>query len=134
MHFSEYANSAPRRKVRIFLVFSPDWPSPKSASLNSQRLVHGIDRIGAEAGLEFGEQFAGDGGDVLDAGHRQKDEFGSSVERDLKGIPPGFRRVQCCRRGSCCRGLFPVAEVRLCHFPERLGKIVFFNLLPNSGR
>ena len=38
--------------------------------LHPQRLERGVSGVGVEAGLEFGEQFAGDAGNVGYAGHR----------------------------------------------------------------
>lgn len=39
--------------------------------LNAQRLKDGVGGVGVEARLELGEQLAGDGREVADAGHRQ---------------------------------------------------------------
>ena len=47
------------------------------------RLEHRVHRVGVEAGLELGEQLAGDGRDVGHAGHRQQDTLPTGVEGDL---------------------------------------------------
>ena len=60
--------------------------SEAMTSIHPQRLEHGIHRIGIEAGLELGEQFAGDAGDVGDAAHGQQDAFGAGVEGYLQGV------------------------------------------------
>ena len=52
-------------------------------SLHSKRLEGGIPMVGIKSCLEFGEQFAGDGSDVADAGHRQQYSLGAGVESDL---------------------------------------------------
>lgn len=58
----------------------------KSPSLHPECLEHGVPRIGVEAGLELGEQLAGDSGDVGHAGHRQQDAPGAGIESHLERL------------------------------------------------
>jgi hypothetical protein len=57
-----------------------------SMLLYPQRLERGVSGVGIETGLELGEKFTGDGGDVADAGHREQDAFGTGIEGDLEGL------------------------------------------------
>jgi len=55
-----------------------------SRLLHPQRLERCVSGVGVEAGLEFGEYFAGDCWDVADAGHGEEDSFGTGVVGDLE--------------------------------------------------
>lgn len=63
-----------------------------NALLHSQPLEHCVDGVGVETGLELREEFAGDGGDVADAGHWKQDPFASGVFGDLHGLGKVFDR------------------------------------------
>ena len=59
---------------------------PHRDLLHAQRLEHGVGWVGIKSCLELGEQLAGDGGDVSDAGHWEQDAFGSGVVGDSDQI------------------------------------------------
>ncbi len=46
-----------------------NWMTAGSGIAHSERFENGVDWVGVETGLEFGEEFTGDCGDVFDAGH-----------------------------------------------------------------
>jgi len=48
---------------------------------------HGLGGVSVEAGLEFGEEFTEDGGDVRDADHGEHDALGTGIRGDLGSGP-----------------------------------------------
>lgn len=76
------------------------WPiSPQPRSVQAEGFEGGV---GVEVGLELREEFAGDGSDVVDAGHGQEETLRARVEGNLQGLWRGLPRVRCFPRGSRC--------------------------------